>query len=98
MRGGGDAVTVGLEQHDDAVRGREGRRQARAIGDIYRQCYDIYKTLPGVYAGSIEKGTAAEQDQQQRVADSADFLADHMGEAPGLVIACTRGRSMARRR
>ena len=63
-----------------------------AIGDIYRQCFDIYKTLPGVYAGSIEKDTAAEQDQQRRVVDSALYLADHMGEAPVLVIACTAGR------
>ena len=63
-----------------------------AIGDIYRQCFDIYKTLPGVYAGSIEKDTDVEQAQQQRVVDSALYLADHMGEAPALVIACTAGR------
>lgn len=63
-----------------------------AIGDIYRQCFDIYKTLPGVYAGSIEKDTAVEQEQQRRVVDSALYLADHMGEAPVLVIACTAGR------
>ncbi len=63
-----------------------------AIGDIYRQCFDIYKTLPGVYAGSIDKDTSAEQAQQERVVDSALYLADHMGEAPALVIACTAGR------
>ncbi|MET0663575.1 MAG: nitroreductase family protein [Ilumatobacteraceae bacterium] len=63
-----------------------------AIGDIYRQCFDIYKTLPGVYAGSIDKDTTAEQEQQRRVVDSALYLADHMGEAPALVIACTAGR------
>ena len=63
-----------------------------AIGDIYRQCFDIYKTLPGVYAGSIAKDTDVEQAQQDRVVDSALYLADHMGEAPALVIACTAGR------
>lgn len=63
-----------------------------AIGDIYRQCFDIYKTLPGVYAGSIEKESEVEQAQQRRVVDSALYLADHMGEAPALVIACTAGR------
>ncbi len=63
-----------------------------AIGDIYRQCFDIYKTLPGIYAGSIAKDTAEEQAQQDRVTDSALYLADHMGEAPVLVIACTAGR------
>jgi len=63
-----------------------------AIGDIYRQCFDIYKTLPGVYAGSIAKDSDVEQAQQDRVVDSALYLADHMGEAPALVIACTAGR------
>ena len=63
-----------------------------AIGDIYRQCFDIYKTLPGVYAGSIAKDTDVEQAQQDRVVDSALYLADHMGEAPALVIACTAVR------
>ena len=63
-----------------------------AIGDIYRQCFDIYKTLPGVYAGSITKETDVEQAQQERVVDSALYLADHMGDAPALVIACTAGR------
>ncbi len=60
-----------------------------AIGDIYRQCFDIYKTMDGVYAGSIQKDTDAEQAQQHRVTDSALFLADHMGDAPVLVIGCT---------
>jgi nitroreductase len=62
-----------------------------AIGEIYRQCYEIYKGLDGVYVGSIQKGTVAEQAQQQRVQTSADFLGEHMGEAPALVIACHAG-------
>jgi nitroreductase len=60
-----------------------------AIGEIYRQCFDIYKTMDGVYAGSIVKDTAEEQAQQDRVTEPANYLADHMGEAPALVIACT---------
>ena len=63
----------------------------RAIGDIYRQCYDIYRSLDGVYIGSIEKGGDRENQQQQRSAASADFLADHMGDAPALVLACNKG-------
>lgn len=31
--------------------------------------------------------------QNQRVADSSDYLAEHMGEAPALVIACAEGTS-----
>ncbi len=59
-----------------------------AIGEIYRQCYDIYKGLDGVYVGSIVKSTEPEQSQQQRVQSSADYLGEHMGDAPALVIAC----------
>jgi nitroreductase len=70
------------------IRDEEKRR---AIGDIYRQCYDIYRSLDGVYIGSIEKGGDRENQQQQRSAASADFLADHMGDAPALVLACNKG-------
>jgi nitroreductase len=62
-----------------------------AIGEIYRQCYEIYKGLDGVYVGSIQKDTATEQAQQGRVQTSADFLGEHMGDAPALVIACNAG-------
>lgn len=63
----------------------------KAIGEVYRQCYDIYRSLDGVYIGSIDKGGEDENRQQQRSANSADFLAEHMGDAPALVIACNRG-------
>lgn len=63
----------------------------RAIGEIYRQCYGIYRSLDGVYIGSIDKGNEHENNQQKRSAASADFLADHMGDAPVLVIACNKG-------
>jgi nitroreductase len=72
------------------VRDAEKRR---AIGEVYRQCYEIYKGLDGIYVGSITKPTESEQAQQQRVQTSADFLGDHMGDAPVLVIACTAGRA-----
>jgi nitroreductase len=60
-----------------------------AVGEIYRQCYEIYKGMDGVYVGSIDKGDAHLNAQQARVATSADFLGDHMGDAPALVIACS---------
>jgi nitroreductase len=65
----------------------------RAIGDVYRQCFAAYKSMDGVYAGSIDKGSEEANAQQQRVASSADYLGEHMGEAPVLVIACTAGRT-----
>ena len=69
---------------------RDAAKRA-AIGDVYRQCFAQYKTWDGVYVGSIKKDTAAEQAQQERVADSADYLGEHMGDAPVLVIACSQG-------
>ena len=63
----------------------------KAIGEVYRQAYSIYKTLDGVYIRSIDKGEATAQKQQERSADSADFLGDHMGDAPVLVLACSVG-------
>jgi nitroreductase len=61
----------------------------RAIGEIYRQCYDQYKQLDGIYIGSIDKGSADANAQQQRSAGSADYLGDHMGDVPALVIPCS---------
>jgi nitroreductase len=68
------------------VRDEEKRR---AVGEVYRQCYEIYKGLDGVYVGSIVKPTDEENAQQKRVQSSADFLGDHMGDAPVLVIGCS---------
>lgn len=65
----------------------------RALGDLYRQCYEMYRNLPGVYIRTIDKGDDASNAQQQRSADSADYLGEHMGDAPVLVVACTRGRT-----
>ena len=63
----------------------------KAIGEIYRQCYGIYQSMDGVYIRSIDKGDDSANAQQQRSDDSADFLGEHMGDAPVLVIACTEG-------
>jgi nitroreductase len=67
------------------------RDKRAAVGQLYSQCYEIYKTLDGVYVGSITKPTDAENAQQKRVQTSADFLGEHMGDAPALVIACHQG-------
>lgn len=70
------------------VRDAEKRR---AIGEVYRQCYAMYKGWDGIYIGSIDKGEESANAQQARSADSADFLGEHMGDAPALVIACNVG-------
>jgi nitroreductase len=67
----------------------EAKRQA--IGEVYRQCYEIYRSLDGIYIGSIDKGDVAENEQQSRSASSADFLGERMGDAPALILACNAG-------
>jgi len=63
----------------------------REIGEIYRQCYAIYQQMDGVYIRTIDKGDDSANAQQQRSADSADYLGEHMGDAPALIIPCTVG-------
>jgi nitroreductase len=63
----------------------------RAIGEIYAQCWAIYRAMP-FFAGAIRKDDVAEQAQQDRVVDSATYLSEHMAEAPALVLGCTAGR------
>ena len=63
----------------------------RAIGDVYRQCFDKYKTFDGVYIGSIDKHDETANAVQQRSASSADYLGDHLGDVPAIVIACSAG-------
>lgn len=69
---------------------RDAAKRA-ALGEIYRQCYGIYSQMDGVYIGSIDKGEADANAQQQRSASSADFLGEHMGDAPVIVVPCTVG-------
>ncbi|MFN8021853.1 MAG: nitroreductase family protein [Acidimicrobiales bacterium] len=63
----------------------------KAIGEVYRQCYSMYQTMDGVYIRTIDKGEESANAQQQRSADSADFLGEHMGDAPALIIPCNAG-------
>jgi nitroreductase len=63
----------------------------RAVGDIYRRAYEIYRSLDGLYIGSIDKETDDERARQRRSAASADHLGEHMGDAPVLVLACLDG-------
>jgi len=73
----------------------EAKRQA--LGKIYSEVYAGYRTS-SMYAGSQPASTPEQQAQQARVASSADYLGEHLGEAPALVIACNKGpdRKMAK--
>jgi nitroreductase len=65
----------------------EGSR--RMIGDYYRQSVASYLKSPGsaaaLFADDPERSAV-----QRRVADSAAYLGEHMGEVPVLVIPCIR--------
>jgi nitroreductase len=69
----------------------EARRAA--VGEIYRQVYAGYKASPG-YPGN-PTGDPERDRVQAKVAGSADYLGEHMGEAPVLVLACNEGRNRA---
>jgi len=63
----------------------------QAIGELYRQAFEVYKNSPLSTAG-IPLDDARRAATQERVVSSAQYLADHMGEVPALVIPCLEGR------
>jgi nitroreductase len=64
-------------------------KKRRAVGGIYREVYARYKASPS-YPGR-PSGDAERDRVQQRVASSADYLGEYMGEAPVLVLGCNEG-------
>jgi len=84
---GSNVVTMGFVVVTDP----ELRAQ---VGQVYREVYQRYRESPG-YAGRQPMPTEEQHAAQQRVAASADFLGDHMGEAPVLVLAVNRGPNRA---
>lgn len=67
----------------------------RAIGDCYRRGYAEYRMLPANQPEAVEKLRARDAERAstlERVRDSSQYLAEHMHEAPALVIPCAFGR------
>jgi nitroreductase len=60
----------------------------QALGDIYRRAFDIYEQLPQNAANIYDGPDRTRVAQQERVMDSARYLADHMGEVPAMLIPC----------
>jgi nitroreductase len=64
------------------------------IGDYYRQAFASYRDMPyAIHKLHKNSGDAQLGDSQTRSASSADFLAEHMGRAPALLIPCITGRT-----
>jgi nitroreductase len=57
------------------------------IGDYYRRSFARYRESAS-YAGRVGDGSEARQAVQERVASSAVYLAERMGEVPVHVIGC----------
>jgi nitroreductase len=63
----------------------------QALGDIYRRGFVIYRTLRSA-ASNLATDDLQRAATQQKVMDSAEYLAAHMHEAPVLIIPCIKGR------
>lgn len=63
----------------------------QALGDIYRRGWALYKGLPMNAPDRLSKDPERAATQL-RILGSADYLAEHMHEAPVLLIPCLKGR------
>lgn len=63
----------------------------QAIADLYRQAFEAYRGS-GLATAGIPLDDPKRARTQDRVVDSAQYLADHLGEVPVLVIPCLEGR------
>src|SRR3954454_4512521 len=61
------------------VRDADKRRQ---LGEIYRECWAPVRQM---------YGQAEQTDDLSRVLSSADHLGEHMGDAPVIILPCSRG-------
>lgn len=62
-----------------------------ALGSLYKQGWDAY--LQVINARNAAEGSSRPSRDVVRVYRSAQYLADHMGEVPVLVIPCITGRT-----
>jgi nitroreductase len=63
------------------------------IGDLYRAAFSLYREMP-VAIHHLNKDSSDEtlKSSQSRSTSSAEYLAEHMGEAPVMMIPCVAGR------
>lgn len=63
----------------------------QSIADLYRKAFEAYSKDPNVLE-AYGRGDERHKRQLARVLDSAVYLAEHMHEAPVMVIPCIEGR------
>jgi nitroreductase len=61
-----------------------------ALGEIYRDGYDKFMRSPG-YPRRWSFDDARTKAQYDKMSSSAEYLGEHMGEAPALVLCCSTG-------
>ena len=72
------------------------RQQIQAVGEIYRKGWAIYLQLQQQTAANLAQSKRMTPDRLTtlaRVADSANYLAEHMHEVPAMLIPCGFGRA-----
>lgn len=84
------APTGGNSQGWHFVVVTDADKRAR-IGELYRESFYIYARSSNEQAATQGKGELYEK-QQARVVKSAVYLAQHMAEAPVIMIPCINGR------
>ena len=67
------------------------RAKRAALGAIYARAFEIYRAQPNV-ATNLHADDPVLRPVQQRVMGSAEYLAEHMGDMPVLVIPCIKPR------
>jgi len=69
----------------------DASKRAR-IAELYATAFDAYRKMP-VSAHAIAEGRSeADRAQQERVIDSAEYLAQHLAKVPVHLIPCIAGR------
>jgi nitroreductase len=63
------------------------RAKKEALAALYSKAWEMYQTMPGS-AVTVKFPDPTRQATQDRVAQSADFLANHLADVPVLVIPC----------
>jgi nitroreductase len=61
----------------------------RGLGDIYRRAVDAYLASPGA-AGKLFADDPTRASTQQRIGSSVEYLGQHMGDVPVLLVPCLR--------
>ncbi len=65
----------------------------RPIADWYRDAFKAFYGSRDTVLGRLDQDDTAYVETTRKVIDSADHLADHIGEVPVWVIACIEGRT-----